>query len=227
MILPGNPPGRPPPPPFRTWDTKHSISLFFLPHPAVLMLLNRRLIETLATQAMSNAAEDIVKNNFAPALILGTVSPRTYKCLSVYEFTLHRTTSGFHEETEKHLFREPRLHLTSNNSVKNTIITAVSCLVESLTVFWQKYLCGFLTSRKHDIYEQDAFFIATSSKSEMQISTGHSATLCLEPWLGDRSIHIFVNRCIAIGRIIFLDHWVRSAAKYCKSSWYHDTGQEN
>ena len=93
MILPGNPPGRPPPPPFRTWDTKHSISLFFLPHPAVLMLLNRRLIETLATQAMSNAAEDIVKINFAPALIPGTVSPRTYKCLSVYEFTLHRTIS--------------------------------------------------------------------------------------------------------------------------------------
>ena len=57
------------------------------------MLLNRRLIETLATQAMSNAAEDIVKNNFAPALIPGTVSPRTYKCLSVYEFTLHRTIS--------------------------------------------------------------------------------------------------------------------------------------
>ena len=121
-------------------------------------------------------------------------------------------TSGFHEDTEKNLFREPRLHLTSNNSVKNTIITAVSCLVESLTVFWQKYLCGFLTSRKHDIYELDAFFIATLSKSEMQISTGLSTTLCLEPWLGDRSIHIFANRCIAIGRIIFLDHWVRSAA---------------
>ena len=42
---------------------------------------------------------------------------------------------GSHEDKSKNLFREPRLHLTSNNSVKNTIITAVSCLVESLTVF--------------------------------------------------------------------------------------------
>ena len=39
-------------------------------------------------------------------------------------------TGGYHEETEKTLYREPRLHLTSNNSVKNTIITAASCLVE-------------------------------------------------------------------------------------------------
>ena len=40
-------------------------------------------------------------------------------------------TGDPHEDTAKNLFREPRLHLTLNNSVKNTIITAVSCLVES------------------------------------------------------------------------------------------------
>ena len=34
------------------------------------------------------------------------------------------------EDTAKNLFREPRLRFTSNNSVKNTIITAASCLVE-------------------------------------------------------------------------------------------------
>ena len=48
-------------------------------------------------------------------------------------------TGVFHQEAEKNLFREPRFHLTSNNSVKNTIITAVSCLVESPIVFQQKY----------------------------------------------------------------------------------------
>ena len=45
------------------------------------------------------------------------------------------STGDSHEDTENYSFRESRLRLTSNNSVKNTIITAVSCLVESLTAF--------------------------------------------------------------------------------------------
>ena len=49
--------------------------------------------------------------------------------------TLQCSTGVFYKETEKNLFRKPWLHLTSNNSVKNTMITAVSCLIESLTVF--------------------------------------------------------------------------------------------
>ena len=52
-------------------------------------------------------------------------------------YLLH--TGDSHEEGEKKLFREPRFHLTLNNSVKNTILTAVSCLVESLTVFGQNF----------------------------------------------------------------------------------------
>ena len=48
-----------------------------------------------------------------------------------YQLHLKITTGDSHQEAVKHLFREPRSHLTSNNSVKNTIIFAVSCLVES------------------------------------------------------------------------------------------------
>ena len=57
-------------------------------------------------------------------------------------------TGDSHEDAEKNLFRELRLHLTSNNSVKNMILIAVSCLVESLAVFSQKYLCASGVSTK-------------------------------------------------------------------------------
>ena len=47
-------------------------------------------------------------------------------------FDFFDTTGDSHEDTVKTLFREPRSRLTLNNSEKNTIITTVSCLVESL-----------------------------------------------------------------------------------------------
>ena len=46
-------------------------------------------------------------------------------------------------ERAKTFFREPRLLLTSNSFVKNSIMTALSCLVESLTRSHTKYFGGF------------------------------------------------------------------------------------
>ena len=69
------------------------------------------------------------------------------------------TTGDSHEDAEKNLFRELRLHLTSNNSVKNTIITAGYSRVSDCRL--TNFFCGLLTSRKHNIYVPDAFVKAT------------------------------------------------------------------
>ena len=42
------------------------------------------------------------------------------------------TTSGSYEKTVNLSLSEPRMESVSNNSVKNTVISARSCLVESL-----------------------------------------------------------------------------------------------
>ena len=41
---------------------------------------------------------------------------------------LLNATGGSHEDTAKKLFCEPRFHLTSNNSVKNTVQSLSSCV---------------------------------------------------------------------------------------------------
>ena len=46
---------------------------------------------------------------------------------------LHLITCDLHLEPAKKIFSEPRLRLTPDNSAKNTIITAVSCLDELLS----------------------------------------------------------------------------------------------
>ena len=66
--------------------------------------------------------------------IYGTV----YDCLNRYCILPLRSRIDSHQEPAKSLFREPRPRLTSNNSVKNTIITAMSCLVKSLTILLTK-----------------------------------------------------------------------------------------
>ena len=74
------------------------------------------------------------------------------------------STGDSHEEPVKSLFRERRLRLTSNNSVKNTIITAVSCLVESSTILLTKVF--FAASKLRDRH-----FLAVHSSQPLYTKT--------------------------------------------------------
>ena len=76
----------------------------------------------LVIEKLGNFSEKI------PALIKSVKKVVPNKLISL---SFGERTGDSHEDFAKNLFRESRLRLTSNNSVRKKIITAVSCLVES------------------------------------------------------------------------------------------------
>ena len=71
--------------------------------------------------------------------------------------------------------------LTSNDSVKNTIIPAVSCLVESLSKLLTNFFSAVSKFRESHLLKQDVLLIAASHKNQMQIKSllNHTIPLIL------------------------------------------------
>ena len=71
-----------------------------------------------------------------------------------------KATGDSHEEIPKSLFLEPQLLLTTDNSVKITMITAVAFLVESMSNISSKTYFAACKLRELHFLKQAACFIA-------------------------------------------------------------------